>query len=112
MSRGCHGNRLSQPVAAVLVAVSRIWQSGEGGSGIHQSNPRRKKERGKIITPLQFCPPTNISKLIPGDGADAMVQIEDMQIINAYTHTHDGIQKQTPTYAVKFMNTRTHTRQL
>lgn len=42
--RGCHSNKLGQPVAAVLVTVSRIWLSGEGGSGIHQSNPHREGE--------------------------------------------------------------------
>lgn len=80
MSRCCHGNRLIQPVAAVLVTVSRIWQSGEGGSWIHQSNPHRK-ERGKIIMAQQFGPLTNIVKLILGDGAK--IQIEDMKIILA-----------------------------
>ena len=44
VSRGCHSNKQSQPEAAVLVTVNRIWQSGEAGSGIHQSNLHRKKK--------------------------------------------------------------------
>lgn len=69
VSRGFHGNRLSQPVAVVLVTVSRIWQHGEGGSRIHQSNPRRKKKPGKLLQCCSFV--------------HTMVQIEDIQIINA-----------------------------
>lgn len=64
VSRGFHGNRLNQPVAAILVMISHIWQHGELGSGIHQSNLCGKKKSNKI---LQCCSFVN-----------AVVQIEDI----------------------------------
>lgn len=44
VSSGFHGNKLSQPVAAVHVTMGRVWQHGEGGSKFIKSKTSQEGE--------------------------------------------------------------------